>query len=260
MDFFIKQKKELIMYLSIILLLITLIIVTLLKKENIVSKEKINDIQLTEIKESNDIKEIETKEIEKENEKEIKVDIKGAVKKPGVYTLKEGNIVEDVIEQAGGLNKNASTKYINLSKKIKDEMVINIFTNYEILKKKETNEISTKEKESEDVTSIVKEECVAKTEVIKECDNASIIVTEENDLSEETKEETIETEITTSLVNINTAPIEQLTTLTGIGEAKAKSIIEYRTNNGKFNKIEDIMNVSGIGESAFQKIKDNITI
>ena len=61
-------------------------------------------------------------------------------------------------------------------------------------------------------------------------------------------------------VNINTSTIEELKTLTGIGEAKANAIIEYRNKNGNFKNIEDIKNVSGISESVFVKIKENITI
>lgn len=61
-------------------------------------------------------------------------------------------------------------------------------------------------------------------------------------------------------VNINIASKEELMTLTGIGEAKADSIIEYRQKHGKFNKIEDIMNISGIKEAAFSKISDDITV
>ena len=61
------------------------------------------------------------------------------------------------------------------------------------------------------------------------------------------------------LVNINTATIDELQTIKGVGESKAKSIIEYRKEN-KFIKIEDIKNVSGIGDSLFEKIKDYITI
>ena len=53
---------------------------------------------------------------------------------------------------------------------------------------------------------------------------------------------------------------EELTTLSGIGESKAKSIVDYRTDNGDFSAIEDITNVSGIGEAMFNKIKDDITV
>ena len=64
---------------------------------------------------------------------------------------------------------------------------------------------------------------------------------------------------TSNKININTASLEELQTLPGIGEAKAKDIITYRETN-KFNTIEDIKNVSGIGDALFAKIKENITI
>ena len=60
-------------------------------------------------------------------------------------------------------------------------------------------------------------------------------------------------------VNINTATKDELSTLQGIGESKANNIIEYR-NNTKFTSIEDIKNVNGIGDSIFEKIKDNIEV
>jgi competence protein ComEA len=61
-------------------------------------------------------------------------------------------------------------------------------------------------------------------------------------------------------VNINTAGIEELDTLNGIGEATARDIIEYREKNGGFKKIEDIMKITGIKESKFNKIKDSICV
>ena len=61
-------------------------------------------------------------------------------------------------------------------------------------------------------------------------------------------------------ININTATAEQLTELNGIGEVKANAIIEYRNNFGNFISLEEIMNVKGIGEKTFEKIKDYITI
>jgi len=60
-------------------------------------------------------------------------------------------------------------------------------------------------------------------------------------------------------VNINTATIEELQTINGIGESKAKSIIEYRKTNGKFKSIEDIKNVEGIGDKLYETIKIYIT-
>ena len=61
-------------------------------------------------------------------------------------------------------------------------------------------------------------------------------------------------------ININSADVSQLTQLTGIGEARAADIIAYRTEHGRFLTIEEIMNVSGIKESTFQKIKDQIVV
>jgi competence protein ComEA len=61
-------------------------------------------------------------------------------------------------------------------------------------------------------------------------------------------------------VNINSASAEQLQAISGIGPSMANNIIEYRTKVGKFNKIEEIMNVKGIGEKMFQKIKDRIAV
>ncbi len=64
----------------------------------------------------------------------------------------------------------------------------------------------------------------------------------------------------TGKVNLNTATLEELQTLSGIGESRAEDILEYRETNGKFHSIEDVMKVSGIGEGIFQKIKDNVTV
>jgi comEA protein len=65
---------------------------------------------------------------------------------------------------------------------------------------------------------------------------------------------------TTDKINLNSATAEQLQTLPGIGPASAKNIIEHRTKVGKFNKIEEIINVKGIGEKKFQKIKDRLLV
>ena len=64
----------------------------------------------------------------------------------------------------------------------------------------------------------------------------------------------------TSLLNLNTATAEQLMNLPGIGEAKAADIIEYRSKIGRFTNIEELKNVSGIGDVRFEKLKDKITV
>ena len=63
-----------------------------------------------------------------------------------------------------------------------------------------------------------------------------------------------------ALININTATPEELQSLSGVGETRAKAIIEYREKNGKFQTIEDIKNVSGIGDSTFENIQNDITV
>ena len=63
-----------------------------------------------------------------------------------------------------------------------------------------------------------------------------------------------------TLVNINTAGVEELTDLSGIGNVYAERILKYRAENGPFASIEDIMNVKGIGEKTFAKIKDSICV
>jgi competence protein ComEA len=62
------------------------------------------------------------------------------------------------------------------------------------------------------------------------------------------------------LININTATVEELQNLPGIGETRAQSIIEYRETNGPFQKIEDLKNISGIGDKTYEKLKDKVTL
>jgi competence protein ComEA len=64
----------------------------------------------------------------------------------------------------------------------------------------------------------------------------------------------------TEKVNLNTATVEQLQTLPGIGPATAKKILEHRSKVGKFAKVEELLNVKGIGEKKFQKMKDRLVV
>jgi competence protein ComEA len=68
------------------------------------------------------------------------------------------------------------------------------------------------------------------------------------------------TRATTEKISLNSATVEQLQSLPGIGPAIAKKIIEHRTKIGKFSRIEDVITVKGIGEKKFQKIKDRLTL
>ena len=175
----------------------------------------------------------------------MKVDIKGYIKKPGVYELDANSRVIDVINLAGGLKSGANTEYINLSKKLKDEMIIIIYSNSEVEKFKKTKEqIIYKEYECvcPDNTN---DACINQFDTV----NTNDVINENNNNSE-----------VNSKVSINTGTSKDLMSLSGIGESKAKAIIEYRNANGKFNKLEELMNVTGIGEAIYSKIKDNIKL
>lgn len=164
----------------------------------------------------------------------IIVDIKGEIKKPGVYNIKVGSRVNDLINEAGGLSKNANTRFINLSKKLEDGEVVVIYSNKEINDAKKNDKL--------EVTA----PCVCEEVKNDACYNENSTNNNTNNGSK--------------IVNINTASIQELTTLNGIGESKAKAIVSYRDKNGKFKAIKDIMNVSGISETLFSKIKNNITV
>lgn len=69
-----------------------------------------------------------------------------------------------------------------------------------------------------------------------------------------------DSENSSELININTAPASELVKLKGVGEVKAAAIVEYRRINGNFKTVQDIMNVSGIGEKTFEKIRGQITV
>jgi len=225
--------KNKIFYLILFLILVAFVFsFGFSKKEEVVKAEMINDNSNIEKKD----KTKDNKMDENDNNEFIKVDIKGAVKKPGVYEISSNKRVIDVISLAGGLNKNANTNYVNLSTKLKDEMVIWIYTN---------EDISKLELEKSSVKYMVKE-CNCPT-----VDNTTCLNNNADDKDNKDKE---------SIININTANQEKLTNIPGIGEGKAKLIIEYRTKNGMFKSIEDIKNVSGIGDAIYNKIKNYIKI
>ena len=176
--------------------------------------------------------------VEVKTKETVTVEIKGEVKKPGVYTLENGKRVNDVIKSAGGLTSKASTKANNLSMQLKDEMVIIIYSKEEI---KEFIKIKEEERKIEE-----------------ECKKTQSIIT--NDSCNEIKEDNKKEDDEDKLISINTASKEELMKLPGIGESKANTIITYRAEHGEFKNIEDIKNVSGIGDSIYNQIKDLITI
>lgn len=179
------------------------------------------------------------------------VEIKGAVNNPGIYSLKQGSRVNDVIVLAGGFLDDASTDYINLSKKITDEMVIKVYTKEEIEK---SNKIEV-------ITKYVERDCNCPNIKNDACINNLSDNTSENSFNINNNiDDNNDIESNNSMININLCSKEQLMTIPGIGETKAIKIIEYREENGKFNKIEDLMNVSGIGINIYEKIKEYIEV
>ena len=173
----------------------------------------------------------------KEDVNSIYVDIKGVVKNPGVYEINKDSRIIDVIKKAGDLRKDADTSVINLSKKVKDEMFIVIYTKEEI--------------------ESYKEKMIPSTKIIKEVEEKIICPDNDNDACVSKGSSNISN--ISEVININTASKEELMKLSGIGEGKAKQIIEYRNKN-PFNSIEDIKNVKGIGDSLYEKIKNNIEV
>lgn len=207
------------------------------------SMKETEDIVLEELElKEEEVQEVTVQEVEETPVlQSVYVDIKGAVQKPGVYEVTEDKKVIDVVEMAGGFTKNADTSIINLAKKVTNEMVIIIYTIDEVKKSKET----------ETVVKVIEKECVCPEIKNDACLNSN---------NKEKDTETSSNETISGKININTASLEEIQALSGIGESKAKAIIKHREENGNFEKIEDLMNVSGIGETLYEKIKNDITV
>ncbi len=166
-------------------------------------------------------------------ESSIMVEVKGEVKSPGVYEVTSEKRVEDILKLAE-LTNNSDTSQLNLSKNVYDEMVI-------IVPSKE--EISSLKSSSQSY-KLVENECVCPKLLNDSC--APVEVPKDEIVSN-------------SKISLNNATKEELMTLPGIGESKALAIIEYRKQN-RFNAIEEVMNVKGIGKSIYEKIKDSISL
>lgn len=167
----------------------------------------------------------------------IFVDVCGAVAMPGVYELEEGSRVFQAVEAAGGYLPEAAENYLNRAKCLLDGQQIYVPTESELEDAKENGEnplfVPAPDSEPETAGNV------------QGADSASGNFSGEG---------------MSARVNLNTADESQLTTLTGIGASKAKAIIAYREANGGFSSIEEIMNVEGIKEGTFSRIKDEIVV
>ena len=172
--------------------------------------------------EENKIK--ESNKIEEETTK-IVVHVSGAVRNEGIIELKEKSRIADAIEMVGGVTEDAYMKDVNLATILEDGMKIYIPTKEEVEKQRE----NTNDSVSKDT-------------------NLDIYNNGSNTRKKNNK------------VNINTATKEELDTLPGIGESTANKIISYREEKGNFKSIEEIKEVSGIGDSKYEQIKNLIEI
>ena len=245
--FIYENKKKLILLCS--LLILFLLSTFLLFQKNNMNKDNIVYENLVEEKlEANSKNNLKEEKIEEEKIYYY-VDVKGYVNNPGVYSIEKGKRVVDVINKAGGLKKDANTSLLNLSMEVRDAMVIIVYSNSEL---NNYQALQEKNKTTEEICheNIQNDACICNTE----SDDTSKI----NETS--SKDEATSSNEVSSKININKASLEELMTLKNIGESKAKAIIEYRTTVGLFKTIEEIKNVSGIGDTIFESLKDFITI
>lgn len=153
-------------------------------------------------------------------ERPIAVHIVGAVPRPGLYEFPEGARIQDAIDAAGGLLAEADESSLNLAALLEDGQQLNI---------------------------PFREGAELPSTLPTAGSPGESFPTPSSGGSED-------------LVNINTATLDELDALPGIGPTTAQKIIDYRDENGPFNQIEDIMNVSGIGPTTFENIQDLITV
>lgn len=151
----------------------------------------------------------------------IIVYVSGAVVSPGTYPLSRESRVIDAINAAGGFAQNANKDALNQALKLKDGDRVSVPT-------------------------------LIPTMAPTPTPNPNLLTT--------LPAPSFTIPAARKLVNINNASIEELSTLPGIGTAKAAQIIAYRQEKGYFQRIEDLMLVSGIGQAIFDKIKDMITV
>lgn len=188
-------------------------------------KPELESVTIEDTKENGSVTEEESENLTVKNQKEEKVwvYICGAVNRPGVYTFDSEVRIFEVIAQAGGMTEAASATFLNQAQRVSDGEQIYVPTQVEV--------------------------------------NAGNVGTDASESTSDGNQSAgTQTAAEDGRVNINTASKEELMTLTGIGEAKADSIIAYRETQGGFQSIEDIMQIEGIKEGVFRKIEDQITV
>jgi len=171
------------------------------------------------------------------HESVIMVDVAGAVASPCVVSLPEGSRVFQAVEKAGGFTSEADLRVMNQAEILFDGQKLYIPTKKEVADSQEGSSGSGSNSSSGTHTSSSASESSYQAPTYSSGTSAA-----------------------QSKININTADSATLQQLSGVGPSTAEKIINYRSENGRFKTIEDIKNVSGIGDKTFEKFKDKITV
>lgn len=230
-----NKKQKIILGIIIAIVVVTIFYYVYVVKE----KETESILTIDEIisVDDNSNNDIENNNINNEDTEEnfsddiIMIHVAGAVNNEGIYELKANSRVADAIDKAGGLKENAYIDKINLAYILEDGMKIYI--------------PNINEKDLENGLSN---------------DSTGNYITKGNRTDSDSSADVSKNKTDAQKININTATQTELETLPGIGTSTALKIINYRNENGKFAKIEDIKNVSGIGDSKYTQIKGLICI
>lgn len=199
-------------------------------KEQFSDNEQISDNAIDVAKDTGVENTEKTENIETNDSQSFVVYVSGYVNNPGVYELSAGSRVIDAIDAAGGYSKEAYDNYLNLASLIADGQMIYVPSEEEV----ESGSIERGVASGADGSGVGG-------------------VTGGNGGGNGGNSSDSGT-----LVNINQASKEELMTLPGIGESKADKIIAYREENGRFSTPEGIMEISGIKDGLYNKIKDKI--
>jgi len=144
---------------------------------------------------------------------EVTIDIAGEVINPGIYNLKNGSRINDVLVMAGGLGAKADRQWVEKNLNQAERLV----------------------------------------------DGQKIFIPKIGDILGQSRD-VLQNVSTSKIIRINTATVEELDKLSGVGPAIAQRIIDYRTKVGGFKNVEELKLVSGIGDKMFEKIKDGISL
>ena len=237
------RYKKIIIIVSVVILIIISIIVNNVPKKTIKEKE------------------IKEKEIFKNS---FNVFVEGEVKNPRSFSFDDEIYLYEIILLCGGFTEYSDVDNINLIEKInKDKEIIILNTNV----KQDNNIYIYDISKDNNIVLLYFGRIENKINIYKVSKNVNLyeilwmIDLDNKDYQDEIiLHDKCFIRIDNGLVNINIASVEELMSLDNIGKATALKIIEYRETNGPFQKIEDIMNVSGIKEATFLLIKDKICV